>query len=262
MTTRERILCALLVAILAVWSAPAIGQAVSKTVLRLYRIYALDAPLDIIGGIQTDPVVTSTVHTADGGLLVLDGGGVVTPCSATLPACSATSNSGAKIRDCTTQDEWICGIITPTIGYAWRRDGPQVYTFASKSGIGGVAVPQEGQVFSSSTPPFQFVTILAMECGITLEGSGAGQAVLVAAQDAGTKCRFNFPCTETLNAPVPRDGGIWPGPYFCEPNEIVPCFPPGPCSPTQVYYHADSTCAANGLPGITCDVFYQSYRKI
>jgi hypothetical protein len=293
--------CALLV-----WGLVANGQAVSHTIAYLVRIYAIDAPLDIVGGVETEPVrtgrieaidggdvlvshgvrtpdigapdagvlqiigsgavatslVSSLLQAGDGGLLVLDGGGVVIPCAASLPSCSSTTNRGAQVRLCSTDTVYTCSIVTASIGYAWQvGDGIQRYVFASRIRA-GQSTPEEGDHFSSSTPFNTNATIVAVECFVSSQGSGAGQAVVEAVQDGGSKCKFNFPCTQVLGAAVPLDGGIWQGPFICQPNTLDQCTPPGPCSTVFVHFAPESNCAVNGLPGVSCDAVTRRYLKV
>lgn len=70
-----------LVVLLVLATVEAGAQAVSKSVAYLRRIYALDAPLDVIGGVQTDPVRTGRLEDIDGGYVAvprLDAGHVAT----------------------------------------------------------------------------------------------------------------------------------------------------------------------------------------
>lgn len=251
----------------AIYALEVEAQAISKAVIYVRTIIGLGpgGTVDVVGQLRASPVVTSLVHTADGGPLVLDGGGVVFPCTNVLPSCSQTVNNGVTIRSCATGNLSTCGRVTQALGFAWKQDVQQFYSFASKSGPGQQA-PVESLVFSSTTPSALVagftVTAIDVECATTLVGSGVGQAVLVLEHDGGTKCRFNFPCTAALNDPIPLDGGIWQGPYMCDPNEVPVCVPPGPCSPLKFYYHPDSDCAANGLPGVTCTARYQAFARV
>lgn len=245
--------------------SPIGGTVEIRTGVRTDSIGKADAGLIHVTGLgaAASSVVSSTLHTADGGLLVLDGGGVVLPCVAALPSCSSTVNRGTTLRLCTTDETYTCGVVSASIGWAWKPagDGIQRYPFASRLGSGASA-PQEDDAFSGSSPLNTDATIVAVECTVTAEGAGAGQAVLTAVQDGGVKCRFNFPCTTAQDLPVPLDGGIWQGPFICQANELERCTAPGPCAQVQVKYHADSTCNVNGLPGITCDSVTRRYTKV
>lgn len=56
--------------------ADAEAQAISKAVQYLVRVYALDPPLDIIGGVETEPLRTGRIETIDAGYLALTGRGL------------------------------------------------------------------------------------------------------------------------------------------------------------------------------------------
>lgn len=250
----------------ALWAAESGAQAVSKTVLSLFRVYAIDPPLEVIGGVETEPVRTGRVESIDGGDVLVSHGvrtpDIGSPDAGFLAVQSrglvldrfAASDTCSPVGSLSLTNNTTSGALVycneagrPIVignGDAWPY-------YSSPAGLGNQGPPNE-RVFTTFPPLTRnSVRVVAINAAISEQGAGAGQVAFLTLRQRYLDGGFQEVCRLPINCDGPlangnRDAGFYQG--LCsgtlEPNAL-----------SYLAYSSDGGCSAN--PYTNGSIFYE-----